>query len=101
MVFSLCLVDLCENGETSKLLQGTAIRKVGMGFPTTPKSAPQLDPFPHLGGRKHEINAKNGFNHFQMIKLLGEVLPINNFQMQSCLRICLEDISEKIFEIGA
>ena len=73
-----------------------------MDIPTTPKSAPQLDPFPHLGGRKHEKkNAKNGFYHFQMIKLWGEILPINNFQMQSCLRICLEDISEEIFEIGA
>ena len=72
-----------------------------MGFPTTPKSAPQLDPFPHLGGRKHEKNAKSGFYHFQMMKLWGEVFPIKNFQRQSCLHIRLEDICEKIFEIGA
>ena len=38
--------------EISKWLQWTAIRKVGMGFPTTPKSAPQLDPFPPFGGSK-------------------------------------------------
>ena len=30
-----------------------------------------------------------------MIKLSCEVFRIKNFQMQSCLRICLEDISEK------
>ena len=67
-----------------------------MGFPTTPKTDPNLTPSPHLGGRKHEKNAKNGFYHFQMIKLCGEVFPIKNFQRQSCLHICLEDISEKI-----
>ena len=87
--------------EISKWLQWTAIRKVGMGFPTTPKSAPQLDPFPYLGDRKHEKNAKNGFYHFQMIKVCCEVLQIENFQRQSCLHICLEDISETFFEIGA
>ena len=47
-----------------------------MGFPTTPKSAPQLDPFPPFGDQKHEKNAKNGFYHFQMIKLCGEAFPI-------------------------
>ena len=72
-----------------------------MGFPTTPKSAPQLDPFPQFGGRKHEKNANNGFYHFQMIKLSYEVFPIKNFQRQSCLHICLEDISEKMFYLGA
>ena len=55
--------------EISKWLRWTAIRKEYMGFPTTPKSAPQLDSFAHLGGRKHEKNAKNGFYHFQRIKL--------------------------------
>ena len=66
-----------------------------MGFPTTPKSAPQLDLFTPFGGSKHEKNAKNGFYHFQMIKLCGEVFPIENFQRQSCLHICREDIREK------
>ena len=70
-----------------------------MSFPTTPKSAPQLDPFLHVGGRKHEKNAKNGFYHFQMIKVCGEVLPIKNFQRQSCLHTCLEDISEKFSKL--
>ena len=66
-----------------------------MGFPTTPKSAPKLDPFPPFWGSKTWKNAKNGFYHFQMIKLCGEVFPIENLQRQSCLHICLEDISEK------
>ena len=67
--------------EISKWLQWTAIRKVGMGFPTTPKSAPQLDPFPPFGRSKTwKKNAKNGFYHLQMIKLCGEVFPIKNFQ---------------------
>ena len=64
-------------------------------------SPPNLTPSPHLGGRKHEKNAKNWFHHFQMIKLCGEVFPIENFQRQSCSHICLEDISEKNFEICA
>ena len=73
-----------------------------MGFPTTPKSAPQLDPFPPIWGFENmKKNAKNGFYHFQMIKLCCEVFLIENFQRQSCLHICLEDISETIFEIGA
>ena len=38
--------------EISKWLQWTTIRKVGMGFPTTPKSAPQLDPLSPFGGSK-------------------------------------------------
>ena len=87
--------------EISKLLQSTAIGKVGMGFPMTPKSAPQLTPSPHLEGRKHEINAKNRIQHFQTIKLFGEVFSIENFQRQSCLHICIEDISEKFFKISA
>ena len=69
-----------------------------MGFSTTPKSAPNLTLLPRLGVRKHEKNAKNGFYHFQMIKLCGEVFPIENFQWQSYLHIFLEDISEKILK---
>ena len=52
--------------EISKLLQWTAIRKVGMGFPTTPKSAPQLDPFPPFGGSKTwKKTRKMGFTTFK------------------------------------
>ena len=51
--------------EISKLLQWTAIRKVDMGFPTTPKSAPNLTPSPHLRGRKHEKTRKMGFTTFK------------------------------------
>ena len=75
--------------EISKILLKTDIRKVVMGFPTTPKWAPQLDPFPQFGGSKTWKNAKNGFYHFQMIKLCGEVFPSKNFPRQSCLHICL------------
>ena len=51
--------------EISKLLQWTAIRKVGMGFPTTPNLAPQLDPFPHLGVENMKKTRKMGFTTFK------------------------------------
>ena len=43
--------------DISKWLE-TAIRNIGMGFPTKPKSAPQLDPFLPFGGSKTGKNAK-------------------------------------------
>ena len=72
-----------------------------MDFLTTPKKPSNLTLPPIWGVENMKKNVKNGFHHFQMIKLCGEVFPINTYQRQSCLRICLEDISEKIFEIGA
>ena len=39
--------------EIYKSLQWAAIRKMGLGFLTTPKLATQLDPFPLFGGWKH------------------------------------------------
>ena len=93
-VFSLCLVDLWENGRRYRNdFNVQLLGKWVWAFQRHQNQPPNLTPSPHFGGRKHEKNAKNGFYHFQMIKLWGEVLPINNFQMQSCLRICLEDIS--------
>ena len=56
--------------EISKWLQWTA--NIGMwvwAFQRHQNQPPNLTPSPHLGGRKHEKNAKNGCYHFQMIKL--------------------------------
>ena len=50
-----------------------------MGFPTTPKSAPPTWPLsPIWEVENMKKNAKNGFYHFQMIKLCCEVFPIKN-----------------------
>ncbi len=51
-VFSLFIRFVRKRTEISEWLQWTTSRKVGMGFPTTPKSAPQLDPFLPFGGSK-------------------------------------------------
>ena len=54
--------------EISKLLQWTAIGKVGMGFPTTPKSAPQLDSFPPIWGVENmKKTRKMGFTTFKWL----------------------------------
>ena len=67
--FSLCLVDLWENGRIYRnYFNGQLLEKWVWAFQWQLNQPPQLDPFPHLGGRKHEKNAKNGFSHFQMIK---------------------------------
>ena len=95
--FSLCLVDLWENGRRYRNdFNGQLLGKWVWAFQRHQNQPPNLTPSPHLGGRKHEKNAKNGFYHFQMIKLCCEVFPIKNFQRQSCLHICLEDISKKL-----
>ena len=87
--------------EIYKLLQWAAIRKMGLGFLTTPKLATQLDPFPLFRGWKHGTYRKNWLFHFQMMKLCCEVFPNNNFQRQSCSCTCSADNCQGIFETDA
>jgi len=71
-----------------------------MGYPTTQKSATQLQPLipPHFGVDNVK-NAKNRIFHYQMIKLCGKVVPINKFQPQSWSSKCLKSNRKNCFEI--
>ena len=99
--FSLCLVDLWENGRRYRNdFNGQLLGNRVWAFQRHQNQPPNLTPSP-IWGSKTWKNAKNGFYHFQMIKLCGEVFPIENLLQQSCLHICLENNCEEKFEIGA
>jgi len=68
--------------EKSKKLQCPRIRKLGMGYLTTPKWAPNFTLF-FSCGVENVNNAKNQIFHFQLIKLCYKIVPINKFQRKS------------------
>ena len=82
------LVDLWENG--SRYRNGfnrQLLRKWVWAFQWHQNQPPNLTPFLPFRGSKTWKRAKNGFYHFQMMKLCGEVFPIKNFQRQCYLHM--------------
>ena len=60
--FSLCLVDLWENGRRYRIdFNGQLLGKWVWAFQRHQNQPPNLTPSPHLGGRKHEKTRKMGF----------------------------------------